>query len=107
MQEYNVYLLESDGKYKIGFTRNDPEKRIKQMKTGNFNGFNLIGQFKSKWGTKIESKLHKKHKQKKISGEWFNLTNEDVLTFELECQMWHNIFEDIEKNSTWVIPRKY
>jgi len=94
---YKVYLLECGDKHKIGFTRNSIDKRIKQMKTGNSDEFKILGSFESKWGTKIESHFHRKYKWKKVSGEWFNLTEEDILTFELECQEWHNIFEDIDK----------
>ena len=104
---YKVYLIQSGDRQKIGFTRNSVEKRIKQMKTGNSNDFEILGVFESQWGTKIESHFHRKYKWKKVSGEWFNLTEEDILTFELECQEWHNIFEDIDKNSTWVLNKSF
>ena len=104
---YKVYLIECNNNYKIGYTRKSIEQRIKQMKTGNSGNLNLVSYFESKWGTKIESHFHRKYKWKKVSGEWFNLTEEDVLTFELECKEWHNIFEDIDKNSTWVLNKSF
>ena len=100
---YKVYLLECGDKHKIGFTRNSIEKRIKQMKTGNSDEFKILGSFESKWGTKIEAHLHRRYKDKKVSGEWFMLSEEDILTFELMCQEWHNVLEDITNNSTWVL----
>lgn len=104
---YKVYLIKSGDRYKIGYTRKSIEQRIKQMKTGNSHDLNLVTYFESKWGTKIEARLHRKFRNKKISGEWFELTDEDVLTFELECQEWHNVLEDITKNSTWVLNKNY
>jgi hypothetical protein len=104
---YKVYLIECDNKYKIGYTRKSIDQRIKQMKTGNSGNLNLISFFESKWGTKIESHLHRKFKSKKVSGEWFELDENDVLTFELQCQEWHNVMEDITNNSTWVLNKKY
>jgi hypothetical protein len=104
---YKVYLLHCGGRYKIGYTRKSIEQRIKQMKTGNSLDFNLISYFESKWGTKIESHLHRKYKNKKVSGEWFELDENEILTFDLECQMWHDVLEDIDKNSTWVLNKKY
>lgn len=77
------------------------------MKTGNSEDFRVLGTFESKWGTKIEAHLHKRFKSKKISGEWFKLDESDILTFELECQEWHKVLEDIDKNSTWVLNKKY
>jgi len=77
------------------------------MKTGNSGNLNLVSSFESKWGTKIEAHLHRRFKEKKVSGEWFDLEDEDVLTFELWCQEWHNVLEDITNNSTWVQNKKY
>ena len=59
---YNVYLIsstiEGDTCYKIGYTKRNPLQRIKEMKTGNASELELIDQYKSKWGTQIESKLN-------------------------------------------------
>ena len=101
-----VYLLECGDKHKIGYTRKTIDERIKQMKTGNSEEFKILGTYESKWATKIESHLHRKYKNKRISGEWFQLTDEDVMTFEQECQNWHDVMEDITNNSTWVLPIK-
>ena len=61
-----VYLLECDHRYKIGYTRNSIDKRIKQMKTGNHQDLKVIASFESKWGTKIEAHLHNRFKNKKL-----------------------------------------
>ena len=60
---YTVYLIcaEIDNKklYKIGYTKREPEQRIKEFKTGNASQFYIIETFQSNWGTKIEAQIHK------------------------------------------------
>ena len=104
---YKVYLLQCGDILKIGYTRKSIDQRIKQMRTGNSEEFKILGFFESKWGTKIESRLHRKYKNKKISGEWFSLDEDDVSKFVADCKEWHNVLEDITKNSTWVLNKKY
>jgi hypothetical protein len=102
---YNVYLIsstiEGDTCYKIGYTKRDPIQRIKEMKTGNASELEVIQTFKSKWGTQIESKLHKIFQDKKISGEWFRLTAYDISQFKKLCEQTHQSFELLSENNTW------
>ena len=99
---YCVYLIsseiEGDICYKIGFTKRDPQVRIKEMKTGNASELRLVDSFQSKWGTQIESRLHKAFEHKKISGEWFKLTTDDIKKFKTICDLTHNNFELISDN---------
>lgn len=105
---YKVYLISTGNdikKYKIGFTKRNVENRINEMKTGNSEDFHIEGYFESKWGTKIESSLHNKYKSKKISGEWFNLTDDESKGFIDECKQLHDIFEFLSKENTYLIDR--
>lgn len=105
---FKVYLLsvgEEKRRYKIGYTRRQVEQRIKELKTGNCENFEIISVFESKWGTKIESKLHDKYRSKKIDGEWFQLDDIDILLFQESCQNIHNMFEFLSKENTWIIDR--
>ena len=94
---YNVYLvsstIEGDTCYKIGYSKRDPNKRIKEMKTGNASQLDLIDSFQSKWGTQIEAKLHRMFQDKKISGEWFRLNSNDISQFKKICEQTHERFE--------------
>lgn len=99
-----VYLISSNIDnsvcYKIGYTRRDPKLRIKEMKIGNASDLNVVKSFKSKWGTQIEAKLHNIFKDKKINGEWFNLENNDIVSFKSLCEKIHNNYELLsEENS--------
>ena len=102
---YNVYLisssLEGDICYKIGYTKRNPNKLIREMKTGNASELEVIESFQSKWGTQIEAKLHRIFQDKKISGEWFRLTAYDISQFKKLCEQSHQSFELLSKDNSW------
>jgi hypothetical protein len=59
-----VYLLiqldyNNKETFKIGFTKNNPEKRVKQLNTGNPNKIELLNYFESRYYINIENWLHK------------------------------------------------
>ena len=101
-----VYLICSQTNdlnlYKIGFTKRDIKKRIADLQTGNANEIYLIDYFESKWSTKIERYLHKLFKEKRLKGEWFSLSDNDLEIFKEKCQMIHNNFEILENENTLV-----
>lgn len=105
----NVYLISSEinGQklYKIGITRRDVEKRLKELKTGNAAEMSLVECFSSKWGSKIEAHLHRLHSAKRVSGEWFELTQEDVDGFIDKCGQVHEGLNVIEAENTYFIDR--
>ena len=72
--------------YKIGVSKN-PDKRLKNLKTGNSNNLSIKQLYKTnqKYVYKIETILHRIHENKKIAGEWFLLNDNDVENFLLEC----------------------
>ena len=71
------------------------------MKTGNASELELIESFQSKWGTQIESKLHRFFKDKKISGEWFRLSASDISQFHKLCEQTHNNLELLSEENSW------
>lgn len=106
---FNVYLIcaevEENKLYKIGYTRRSINQRIKEFKTGNASDFYIVDSFKSKWGTKIESRLHNLFRSKKISGEWFDLNDEDIKTFKDMCNKIHENLETISKHNTYYLDK--
>jgi hypothetical protein len=104
---FNIYLIcaEFEGRrlYKIGYTRRDVSKRIKELKTGNCSDMYVIDSFKSKWGTKIEAQLHMAFNKKKINGEWFDLNDEEVKSFKEKCKLSHENMELITKHNTYYL----
>jgi hypothetical protein len=102
---FKVYLISANYPdsqyYKIGWTKRDPIKRLKELKTGNSQELELVDFFESKWGPRIESNLHKFFNQNRCEGEWFKLNQEDVSNFRELCQKNHNMFELMEKENSW------
>lgn len=105
----SIYLVcsEINGQklHKIGFTKRTPEKRIKEFKTGNASEIYLVDSFKSKWGTKVEAMLHRIYSSKKINGEWFDLTEEDVKMFKKHCISIDNNLKLITEQNTYFLDK--
>ena len=72
----SVYIV-TDGKYfKIGYTDGAVEARIDALQTGNPNRLILVHQMDG--GRALEKELHGAYAAKRLSGEWFDLTNKDL-----------------------------
>ena len=71
MKNDSLYIIQSDvtGMIKIGRSK-DPQKRLKQLQTGNPNKLKLIAEFKGE-GWK-ENYLHERLKSYRLEGEWFS-----------------------------------
>jgi hypothetical protein len=95
-----IYLVQAEDtqSYKIGFTNQDPEKRLSQLQTGNGTKLKLLKEFKTKYGTKLESRLHKEFRCKRTEGEWFVLDREDVMYFERTCQKFEAVYDVLRDN---------
>lgn len=87
-----VYLLlqldfEGNESYKIGITKNDPNKRVKQLQTGNPNKISLHKKYESKNYLKVERWLHRKYQTRtEAKNEWRTLTYEQVFSFLDDCK---------------------
>ena len=67
----DLYIIQSDvtGMIKIGRSSN-PQKRLKQLQTGNPNCLKLIASFKGEgWKEKL---IHEELKRWRKKGEWFS-----------------------------------
>lgn len=71
-----VYLIKLGDSYKIGITKNTKE-RFKQFEFMPFD-LQIIKTAKVKNYENIETLLHDMYKEKRIKGEWFNLTQDDI-----------------------------
>ena len=86
-----IYLIKSDidGYYKIGIS-NNPQKRLKQLSTGNSSQLTLIESYRTSIPFQIENALHRKYSQLKMNGEWFRLSLEEELNFKKNCELIEN-----------------
>ncbi|MBT9173888.1 MAG: hypothetical protein DDT21_02294 [Syntrophomonadaceae bacterium] len=78
-----VYLLHHDGTYKIGISKNVPNRRT-QIGTKMPHEVTLIQSIKTDDMVELEALLHERYAGKRMNGEWFALTNEDVRTIKAE-----------------------
>lgn len=72
-----VYVIRCGDLYKIGKTT-DIAKRIKQLQTSAPQALELVCWLLQGYMTDAESNYHSVYRDKRVSGEWFALTNEDV-----------------------------
>lgn len=94
-----VYLLINDeGKYKIGFTERNIKKRIKELQTGSPSEMRVVQEYESDNARKIETIMHRSFRSKRINGEWFDLTNEEVADFSNRCAKIDKNLKFLEEN---------
>ena len=93
MLEGYVYLIiegdqHGEEKYKIGITKNEPEERLKKLKTGNSGDLSVLKKYRSCNYKKIEKWLHRKYKTKRTisNNEFFHLDDDDVINFIDDCK---------------------
>jgi len=105
-----IYLVsaEVDGScyHKIGYTAREVETRVKEFKTGNCSNFNIIHVYEPlDFPVTIETSLHKHFRTKKINGEWFDLTQEDVDSFLGICDELYERFKMLKEMNTYIDDR--
>ena len=89
---YVYIILEVDvegfERHKIGFSKNHPDKRAKQLQTGNSNKISVLTFYESVNYKKVEAWMHRKYSSQRTlaDNEWFILTNEQVQTFNEDCK---------------------
>lgn len=102
---YTIYLISAEIDqniyYKIGYTKRDVYKRLNELKTANASDLTVIKTYKSTFGSKLESFLHRYFKNKKINREWFLLSSDDINNFENICESYCNQLEVILNENTW------
>lgn len=104
-----VYLINIEGTsvYKIGFTKQSPERRVKNLQTGNPYKMVLVDAYESNIASNIESVMHSYFKHKKnnteegfnLLGEWFILDKIDIDRFKSTCQLIENNLKAIGDDS--------
>ena len=85
-----VYLIFDGIYYKIGHTDRNPKLRLQEAQIYNSSELILVFQYKTIEYKKLEHFLHRRFHSKHIRGEWFNLTLEDVNSFDATCKLTEN-----------------
>ena len=98
-----VYLIRgNDGKYKIGVSKT-PTKRIKPIQTGNPDQLTIVEVYESNNAYKIETALHNKYAYTRNTGEWFDLSISDEITFIENCRNIDNGINILKKMENYFI----
>ena len=78
-----LYIIESNAGFKVGYTTNI-ESRIKNYKTY-LSDFDVVFVHNGDDCFEIESYMHEYFRSKKISGEWFELSDSDLVYIVKYC----------------------
>lgn len=76
-----VYIITTGDKrlFKIGRTKNDVAKRLKQLQTGNPDKLHIYFAIPTADSAALEASLHRKYKEYRIlGGEWFKISEAEV-----------------------------
>lgn len=100
---YLMYVKDLNA-YKIGVSKNS-KKRLKQLQTGCPYNIEIKHIFFSKFAYKVESILHREFNtykididEKKLNGEWFILTSDQVSNFINRCQLIESNIDFLKKS---------
>ena len=94
---------------KIGRTKSDPEKRLKQLQTGNPFTLKLICALKDENYGAIEKQFHTYYKEERVRGEWFMIPNVDlkiIIEEATESKKYDKKKDDMTKNDKVKVTRK-
>ena len=87
-----IYAIGTDNKQKIGFSK-DPESRLKQLQTGSAEVLYLHYTIDTSEDRVrlLERFLHKDIGYKRLKGEWFNMTKDEVVNYLIFAEItWVN-----------------
>ena len=104
MKRGSVYLICDVEKnlYKIGVTTGSIENRMKKLQTGNGTELLLVNYYECDYPFKIEKMLHNHFINKKVLNEWFELSDEEALSFIKVCKDKDNIIKCLMDNPFFV-----
>lgn len=75
---YVYFIRFSSRTYKIGMTRQNPHKRLAEIQTGCPVQLVIYGYIETDKPEEIEAELHKRFNDRRISGEWFRITDAEI-----------------------------
>jgi hypothetical protein len=77
-----VYLIKCGEYIKIGITKNSVNSRVSSMQTGNPYPIEHVFSICTPKYKEVEAELHDIYKNKRYQGEWFLLSDDDILELE-------------------------
>lgn len=95
-----IYLIcdPNQNVYKIGVTKNLVQDRIKKLQTGNASELHIIHTIETEYPFRLETMLHNKFKDKKVHGEWYSLSQDDITNFKNICNSFIDMIDSMKQN---------
>ena len=95
-----IYLIKNseDDTYKIGVSKS-PNKRLKEIQTGNGNELIIIEKYLTEHYSIIETTLHHYYSYAHKKGEWFSLSLSDEVSFIDKCKKIENGIVFLKENN--------
>ena len=91
-----IYFISDGDGFIIGHSKH-PEKRLKELQTANAKDLFIAYLFKTNYGYKLESALHRFMSHCKSRGEWHSLSDTDFIKVKKLCDTLEKSFELINK----------
>lgn len=75
-----IYAIGTEDRQKIGFSK-DPNTRLNTLQTSNSDQLQIhyVFEVEDKVVRKFERHIHKENSHKRLKGEWFNMSKEEVV----------------------------
>ena len=96
--EYNN-IEENALNVKIGVTTGSVENRMKKLQTGNASSLHVVSKFETNHPFRLEKLLNLHYHRKRLNGEWFLFTDEDVVNFLKVCEDKQNVLNVVKENN--------
>jgi hypothetical protein len=95
-----IYLIRNieDSTYKIGVTKHNPLKRLKQLQTGSSSQLDLVYSIEADYPYRLEKMLHTHFSLQRKNNEWFSLDLDSLMNFPETCNKLLNIIKSLETN---------
>lgn len=103
----NIYLIkeENNRRYKIGVSKH-PEKRLLEVQTSNSNKVILVDVIPVKNPWKVETMIHLKCREYSTQGEWFELPDDVLETFEQTIKTIDNNLNALKESNSYIQEQK-
>lgn len=98
-------MMSECGDCKIGRTRKDPKERLKQLQTGASEKLSLVCSFSTSNMLLLERMLHSYYWSKRKTGEWFALSDADILDFKGMCEKLEKTVKVLEEENFYIKKR--
>lgn len=92
-----IYLITDGEFFKIGRTKKDVDKRLRELQTGNSSELQVLYSVKVKNASQVEATMHRKYNHCKQINEWFDLSSDNISSFEKDCLLIDNNIEFIRE----------